>query len=264
MHSYALALASLLRVVFGGHARHALLFLGPEETAVHPLVVHADMNSDAEHAGECCGHLDEPACTKYDVTTGWTTHSCFSNGLPTVGAVKLVTSDNYTCQICGRPQDPACECTQDNAANEHDHAAAGHYSLPCGQGLSYWCLNGPQYSPVPDADGRWICKHNDSTAELLNEIGCGVLDRLACLDSATSVHSCASPATDGSMVRAMQRTDDANAPFECLRCNNTGGPACPQQHPEDVLADEPPRTCDDKMRRSRSLYRRSLLMRRGR
>lgn len=102
--------------------------------------------------GVTCGRIGLPACTSYNVTTGVTTHSCLSDGHPTVGAVLHETHGIYVCEMCGVPNRHACECTHDNNASE----ALDPFTRPCGMELSHWCFFEPQVR-VRGATGQRSC-----------------------------------------------------------------------------------------------------------
>jgi hypothetical protein len=242
-----------------------------------------DANSDPEHDGVCCGHLDEPACVYvYAEEEGnITIHSCLSDDDPAAPAVQAVplTSDVYMCLLCGRPDGPACECTDEDRSvrgiREEDEAlstfsrSSDLYGHPCDiPKTTHWCLDSPQFLPLlgeSDADGDNAteiadeagegatdvdvprCRHNDTDAAAEEAAYCGEPGERACLDLATGVHSCSSPSPDGLKVAAIQWPDDVpTAPITCLACgNSTLMPTCPGDHPEDDAPDKPPKTCHD-------------------
>ena len=94
-----------------------------------------------------CGGLNQLACYSTDAA-GNEVHSCFSDGKPTIGAVQMTADALYTCQVCGGPEGPACECTNDNEAVA---------TSPCEQGLTHWCL-GEGFEAVASPDGLWKCE----------------------------------------------------------------------------------------------------------
>lgn len=214
------------------------------------------MNSDSD---VCCGHINEPACVMHVPETDIIVHSCFSEGLPTIGAVPI-NSTYYMCMVCGRPHGFACECTFDNPYNLHDHAPKGTYEPPCTNGLQHWCLHGPTYYPEADEmfGGAIKCMRNTTAEQLQQEQNCGLLGERACLDSGTSISSCASPGPDGSTVRAMQPDGDAKAPTMCLSCNKMGPtktkPMCPATFADDDTKDGLPGSCRNKVKRSMARY----------
>jgi len=238
------------------------------EQAVH----FHDPNSDASHYSQCCGMLHEPACTYENTTLSLTMHSCYSEARPTIGAIRD-SNGTYVCSVCGRPNGPACECTFDNEANKHDH---GNLEIekqhrPCQGEMDHWCLDGPEYFPSPDSTGvfDFVCIQNTTynvteeeehiNAELtpllvstqnstqLTSNDCGLLGERSCLDPHNGVHSCASPGPHGQTVRAMPYDEsDPNTHMVCVACGHKGARRCPEQHPEDELADLPQRTCEQR------------------
>ena len=93
-----------------------------------------------------CGGLNQLACYSTDAA-GNEVHSCFSDGKPTM-APQMTADALYTCHVCGGPEGPACECTNDNEAVA---------TSPCEQGLTHWCL-GVGFEAVASPDGLWKCE----------------------------------------------------------------------------------------------------------
>ena len=132
----------------GSMGRAALLVAASFALCAHgysPQPVGA-LSSDVD-TREYCGRLGLPACVSEE-GGNIVVHSCFSDGHPTVGAVD--TNGTYMCVLCGEPNLYACECTHDNNSTLPDH-----YSLPCSDGLSHWCLYYPQYVVTEETDGRF-------------------------------------------------------------------------------------------------------------
>lgn len=122
---------------------------------------------------ECCGYLNFPACTTYDYATGSRVHSCYSDGHPTIGAIRTLDR-GYVCQTCGYPAQPACECTHTNSAVN-----------PCDHGVTHWCLYGPEFTAIPAANGQHLCMRNETGAQPTRARRCAC----ACRMQATLMHT---------------------------------------------------------------------------
>jgi hypothetical protein len=195
----------------------------------HVVASHADVR--AQVAADGCGQLGQPSCTNNDPTTGFTIHTCASQGHPTVGAVPTTTPGNYTCAICGEPDAPACECTHDNLYNPQQ-TTVDRYPRPCTGQMTHWCRYQPQYVAQILNDGyRFECHHNDTdTGE---QILCGQVGHEACLNIYEGTYSCISPdPKTGESVAAVLWDNDVhtrhqpNAPYLCKVCGTEGGYAC--------------------------------------
>lgn len=87
---------------------------------------------------------------------------------------------------------------------------------------------------TPTEDGLFWCLANETNRD--EERDCGKEGREACLNTATGVYACASPAPDGAAIRAVPAgPDPATATHMCLRCGIAGSRAC--------VCNEPP--CPD-------------------
>lgn len=189
-----------------------LIALSTPYTALHHATV---LQEEAD-----CGYISLPACVRSDEITGITSHSCYSDGNPTIGAVLHPKNGTWMCEVCGTPNHFACECTHDNPPS------VDPFRLPCEGGTTHWCFYEPQYVVTPGDDGAFRCLANASDA--VPESRCGTEGEEACLDAASGVYSCRSPSADGATIRAMQpvNSDVSTATFMCERCGVAGARAC--------------------------------------
>jgi hypothetical protein len=202
----------------------AFLAVLPLVSRLAPVVSHLDAYDSPL---EDCGKFGYPACSVINVTTGYTIHSCMSdesNGT-TIGAVperQEGTSEIlYVCKSCGRPFEPACECT--NEVNGMPN--------PCTSNTSAWCLFGPQYiASERHHTGFNYCIHNETDTEA--EELCGLEGNEACLDIDEGVYSCLSPNPEGAEIEAVQDSVGTTAPYMCRRSQDSSSSPDDDEEPE--------------------------------